>query len=651
MQHHTIFLTAEPYKKLFLISALVMFMIMLLVCDDYGISWDDSIQKFYGEQVLNYYLTLGKDTSALYSQKFHLQFYGGIFDVTTVAIHKAVNALVPIDEYTLRHLFTALLGFIAVVFTGLTAKELSCWRSGVIALYCIFLTPVFFGHSMYNPKDIPFAASYILGVYFITKLVKDLPAIRVKTSIFVCLSIALAINIRIGGLLLIFYMIVFSGMKMILLLIKERPLTQEKSRVWGKSIVSLMFLIIASYFLGLLFWPFGLSDPLRNPFIALRQMSNYDLHIVYELFDGKWVLSSAFPWYYIPQWILITTPLFMTFGFISIPILFIKKMKQSSFSQFPYILFVFFTALFPVMYVIIRKSNLYDSWRHLLFVYPPLVVIVSLTWNNILLLVNTRLYRMVSVGILLLFFLEPAVWMIRNHPHQTYYFSPLIGGVNGAFKKYEIDYWGISLRPAVEWIAAQKLPSEDTPIIRIRNPYGGRPSSEHFIDKYNHLVYVETPEESPDWDYALILPAMAKFQPELLTQWPPQGTVHEIKADDTPLVAIVKNYRTVSYMQSRVQRAIQEAAKNKSPENYLNLSVRYYEAGQYEKCIEAAQDALKLKPDFASAYNNICSAYNEMKMWDKAIEACHQALTIEPEFELAKNNLDLAFKKHLMQRK
>jgi tetratricopeptide (TPR) repeat protein len=259
---------------------------------------------------------------------------------------------------------------------------------------------------------------------------------------------------------------------------------------------------------------------------------------------------------------------------------------------------------------------------------------------------------MVSVGILLLFFLEPAVWMIRNHPHQTFYFSPLIGGVNGAFKKYEIDYWGMSFRPAVEWIAAQKLPSEDNQIIRIRAPYGMRPSSEHFIDKYNHLVYVETPEESPDWDYSLILPAMAKFQPELLTQWPPQGTVHEIKVDNTPLVAIVKNYRTVSYMQSIVQRAIQAAAKNKSPENYLNLSVRYYEAGQYEKCIEAAQEALKLKPDFASAYNNICSAYNEMKMSDKAIEACHQALAIEPEFQLAKNNLESALeKKHLMHGK
>jgi tetratricopeptide (TPR) repeat protein len=140
-------------------------------------------------------------------------------------------------------------------------------------------------------------------------------------------------------------------------------------------------------------------------------------------------------------------------------------------------------------------------------------------------------------------------------------------------------------------------------------------------------VYVETPEVSPDWDYSLILPAKAKINPELLAQWPPQGTVHEIKVDNTPLVAIVKNYATV---------------KGKTPQSYLTLSLQYYEAGQYERCIEVSREALKMKPDYAPAYNNICAAYNELKMWDKGIAACQQALKIEPGFQLARNNLNWA---------
>ena len=91
-----------------------------------------------------------------------------------------------------------------------------------------------------------------------------------------------------------------------------------------------------------------------------------------------------------------------------------------------------------------------------------------------------------------------------------------------------------------------------------------------------------------------------------------------------------------------LQLAAEAAEANKTTENYLALSLMYYRAGQFEKCIEASKKALGLDPEYAAAYNNICSAYNELKMWDKAIEACDQALKIDPEFQLAKNNLEWA---------
>ena len=91
-----------------------------------------------------------------------------------------------------------------------------------------------------------------------------------------------------------------------------------------------------------------------------------------------------------------------------------------------------------------------------------------------------------------------------------------------------------------------------------------------------------------------------------------------------------------------LQIAIETAEQNRTPDNYLTLSLRYYEAGQFEKCIEAAEKALEMQPEFAAAYNNICAAYNELQLWDRGIEACTQALEIDPEFQLAKNNLEWA---------
>jgi len=79
-----------------------------------------------------------------------------------------------------------------------------------------------------------------------------------------------------------------------------------------------------------------------------------------------------------------------------------------------------------------------------------------------------------------------------------------------------------------------------------------------------------------------------------------------------------------------------------TPENYLELSLAYYYASEYEKCIEACEKALESDPEFVLAYNNICSAYNKLEQWEKAIEACHKALKINPEFELAKGNLSWA---------
>jgi tetratricopeptide (TPR) repeat protein len=76
-----------------------------------------------------------------------------------------------------------------------------------------------------------------------------------------------------------------------------------------------------------------------------------------------------------------------------------------------------------------------------------------------------------------------------------------------------------------------------------------------------------------------------------------------------------------------------------TPENYLNISLQQYQNHDYAACIQAAREALKLKPDYAEAYNNIAAAYQAMGMWDEAIQAALQALKIKPDFQLARNNL------------
>jgi tetratricopeptide (TPR) repeat protein len=88
--------------------------------------------------------------------------------------------------------------------------------------------------------------------------------------------------------------------------------------------------------------------------------------------------------------------------------------------------------------------------------------------------------------------------------------------------------------------------------------------------------------------------------------------------------------------------AEEAAYQQNTPESYLELSLKYYNNGQYDNCIKACETALKLRPNYAEAYNNICSAYNKLKQFDKAIVACEKALSISPNYALAQGNLNWA---------
>src|SRR5439155_18971756 len=79
-------------------------------------------------------------------------------------------------------------------------------------------------------------------------------------------------------------------------------------------------------------------------------------------------------------------------------------------------------------------------------------------------------------------------------------------------------------------------------------------------------------------------------------------------------------------------------------ESYLTLSLQLYQQQRYIEAIDACEAALKLRPDYAEAWNNICAAYNKLGRYEEAAVACEQALRCKPDLELARNNLQYARK-------
>ena len=123
-------------------------------------------------------------------------------------------------------------------------------------------------------------------------------------------------------------------------------------------------------------------------------------------------------------------------------------------------------------------------------------------------------------------------------------------------------------------------------------------------------------------------------------------SVKAVKHLKTALELSPGHYRAQQLLDSIEQKAMNEVQtaevlveNNLTPKNLLNLSLKYFNTGEFEKCIKICEEALLLKPDFYPAYNNIGSAYIAMQRWDEGIAACEKALLINPDYELAKNNL------------
>jgi len=98
----------------------------------------------------------------------------------------------------------------------------------------------------------------------------------------------------------------------------------------------------------------------------------------------------------------------------------------------------------------------------------------------------------------------------------------------------------------------------------------------------------------------------------------------------------------------QVPRAETVARAEPTPNNFLALSVVYFQSQRYEECINAAREALKINPNLPEAYANIATAYHAMGKLDETIAALREEVRLKPDMPSAQKNLDieLAEKQH-----
>ena len=480
------------YRKIFWIIASIALVLMAIMSFSYGISGDEQDMAEYGKAALRFYTSFGADVSAFNMELDRdgvFKYYGAWFDVLAAIFNK----ILPFWEYNTRHLLNAIVGWWAMVLIAFTAQLFMGWRSAIIAFILVFFSPIFFGHAMNNPKDIPFAMGMMMGTYYILKLITELPFPKKSTVFLACLGIGLAIGSRIGGLLLFGYLGLFFGLSWLINYQKISFLTYVK---YG------LILGIGGFALGILFFPYGLQSPIAHTIETFQHVAKFPIAIK-ETFQGELFLSKNLPTYYLPMSILISTPLIIIAGFL-LSVLMLPQMKKRMPWMFP--IFLLFASVFPIVYIMATDANVYGSWRHVLFFYPPCIAFIGMGIETLLRIVQKNKFMpKVIYAFLAVLVLSNSYWYVKAHPNQYVYYNALVGGTKGAVGYYELDYYYNSIRATTDWFRKNildNLPKGEKVILATN---AQKQVQFYFKDDERvDIVYTNYYNKSmKDWDYGI----------------------------------------------------------------------------------------------------------------------------------------------------
>jgi len=586
-------------KYIFFRLAAVLLLFMLKGGVDTGISGDEYLHYNHSVYVYDYFASIGKDTSALNTPITYLKYYGQSFDNLTTILAKWFG----IDDiFQFRHISNSFVGWLTVIVTAVFAIWLAGYGAGIIVILLFFLSPTFLGHAQNNLKDIPFAMSYIATILFTQRFLFRKNKTRIWDAVLLTASIAFSISIRPGGLLLICYLFLFFSILYVHKYLYKDPL---ESALFRRKLPQTFIISISAWFLSLILWPYAQLNPVLNVLKSAEIMTQFPTTLR-QIFEGRMIWSDFVPWYYLPKYMAITIPLVVFAGLAAFVVLSKKIINADNLLKYG---FLIFSILFPVVFVIYEKSNLYGSWRHFLFIYPAIVLLAAIGFSYLLeYLKNKYLVITAIFGTLLLAF-HPIKFMILNHPYYYLYYNPLVGGLNGAYGKYETDYYYHTIRGGSEWLAEYLKNNKQEDSIRIATNFS---VDWYFRDHPNiKTFYCQYDERSQsDWDYMIVANSYIPVNQIQNKIWPPKDAIHVIYADNVPVCAILKR-----------------ATK---------LDLQGYEAlkrGETTNAKRFFDSTLKINtPDQRIFYNFAAALVTEAKI-DSAKTMLQSALKIDPYYE------------------
>ncbi len=323
------------------------------------------------------------------------------------------------------------------------SRPLSC-----IGVLIMLLSPRLFAAGHYNNKDIPLMALTLMLLWQTARLMKK-PSL--SSGIGFAFAAGFCAGTRVIGVALF-------GLCGLIIILHLHACGRLNRRVIGIGITT----VLLSILIYILLTPSFLADPLAFIQYIVRNAVSFSRWSGSVLFLGRTVSSvyTKAPRIYLPVIIAVTTPLWilalLAIGcFILFRRVFRERLALLKSFQSSMLTLTAACWILPLLGGIAVHMMVYNGWRHLYFLYGPMILCMIYGINHLWhVLHNKRWLRCTFASVLTACMIFTGAGIAMNHPVQYGYYNILVPQENRA-AIFEMDYWNLSCQNALEELLAK----------------------------------------------------------------------------------------------------------------------------------------------------------------------------------------------------
>ncbi len=412
---------------------------------DYGPTPDEGVQATYGELALDYFASGGADKSA--NEYINLRFYGPLVEMVPALVYDAESP----GKYEIRHLLLGLLSLLTIPLVWRFGRAFELPGTPLFAVLAVVTLPRFFAHWFNNSKDMPFALAVLAFMLALGWVARE-PEWSWRQVVVCGGTMGLALCVRPGGFPIL--MVFLAGAVAIGWIADARSTNGRHGGRPLQRFVRIGLVPVVAWVVMVLPWPWAHQAPLAHPFEAMQVATKFPTTMP-VLFDGATWHSDQLPWYYLPKYLVIGTPLGTLILAVLGVLLGLRAVVRDPGSARARMVALTLMWLFvPLALFALFTPNVYGGMRHFLFLWPAVGILAGFAAAGIGAEASpeNRITTSLALAVVLLL---PVREMVRLHPYQIAYYNALVGGTSGAAEDYWTDYAMTSYKEAIEWVNEQ----------------------------------------------------------------------------------------------------------------------------------------------------------------------------------------------------